>query len=91
MSITRVLSGDDVVVGMGRMIGDEGWCFHIIDMAVLRSINAAGSETAYSRGSSSASRLPLPQGRTSRFLLTNPDVGCTSGMVSCRLLRIRLA
>ena len=50
---------------MGRITGDGGWCFHIIDMAVL------------------------PQGRTSRFLLTNPDVGCTSGMVSCRLLRVR--
>lgn len=31
----RVLSDDDVVVGMGCVIGDGGWCFHINDMAVL--------------------------------------------------------
>ena len=25
----------EACVGMGRVIGDGGWCFHIIDMAVL--------------------------------------------------------
>lgn len=28
-------SGSEVVVGMGRIIGDGGWYFHVADMAVL--------------------------------------------------------
>jgi len=31
----RVLTDDDHAVGMGRVIGDGGWYFHIVDMAVL--------------------------------------------------------
>jgi GNAT superfamily N-acetyltransferase len=27
--------GDGVVVGMGRLLGDGGWYFHVVDMAVL--------------------------------------------------------
>ena len=26
---------DDTIVGMGRLLGDGGWYFHVIDMAVL--------------------------------------------------------
>ena len=26
---------DGLTVGMGRLIGDGGWCFHVVDMAVL--------------------------------------------------------
>jgi GNAT superfamily N-acetyltransferase len=27
--------GDGEVVGMGRLLGDGGWYFHVVDMAVL--------------------------------------------------------
>ena len=32
-------------VGMGRVIGDGGWYFHVVDMAVLPTTSAAGSAT----------------------------------------------
>jgi GNAT superfamily N-acetyltransferase len=31
----RVIAPDGATVGMGRVIGDGGWYFHIVDMAVL--------------------------------------------------------
>ena len=31
----RVIDPDGVTVGMGRVIADGGWYFHIVDMAVL--------------------------------------------------------
>jgi GNAT superfamily N-acetyltransferase len=31
----HVVAADGVTVGMGRIIGDGGWYFHIVDMAVL--------------------------------------------------------
>ena len=31
----HVVADDGSVVGMGRVIGDGGWYFHIVDMAVL--------------------------------------------------------
>jgi GNAT superfamily N-acetyltransferase len=31
----HVVAADGSVVGMGRVIGDGGWYFHIVDMAVL--------------------------------------------------------
>lgn len=31
----HVVSEDGEVVGMGRLLGDGGWYFHVVDMAVL--------------------------------------------------------
>jgi GNAT superfamily N-acetyltransferase len=31
----HALAGNGATVGMGRIIGDGGWYFHIVDMAVL--------------------------------------------------------
>lgn len=31
----HVVSSDGEVVGMGRLLGDGGWYFHVVDMAVL--------------------------------------------------------
>ena len=31
----HVVDGDQQAVGMGRVIGDGGWYFHIVDMAVM--------------------------------------------------------
>jgi GNAT superfamily N-acetyltransferase len=33
--LPRPLLGDELAVAMGRLIGDGGWYFHVIDMAVL--------------------------------------------------------
>jgi ribosomal protein S18 acetylase RimI-like enzyme len=30
-----VEEADDEIVGMGRLLGDGGWYFHVVDMAVL--------------------------------------------------------
>ncbi len=32
---THVVAADGTIVGVGRVIGDGGWYFHIADMAVL--------------------------------------------------------
>ena len=31
----HVIDADGATVGMGRLIGDGGWYFHVVDMAVL--------------------------------------------------------
>jgi len=31
----HVVDGDGQAVGMGRVIGDGGWYFHVVDMAVI--------------------------------------------------------
>jgi ribosomal protein S18 acetylase RimI-like enzyme len=31
----HVVDGDGAPVGMGRLVGDGGWYFHVVDMAVL--------------------------------------------------------
>ena len=36
----------DTVVGMGRVIGDGGWYFHVVDMAVLPEYQGCGLGTA---------------------------------------------
>jgi GNAT superfamily N-acetyltransferase len=33
---------DSATVGMGRLIGDGGWCFHVVDMAVLPAHQGRG-------------------------------------------------
>ena len=38
--------GDDHAVAMGRLIGDGGWYFHVIDMAVLPEHQRRGLGTA---------------------------------------------
>ena len=30
-----VVEGSEAAVGMGRVVGDGGWYFHVVDMAVL--------------------------------------------------------
>jgi GNAT superfamily N-acetyltransferase len=34
-AVSVVFEATGETVGMGRVIGDGGWCFHILDMAVL--------------------------------------------------------
>ena len=43
-SVVHIDTGE--FVGMGRVIGDGGWCFHIMDMAVLPAHQRKGIGTA---------------------------------------------
>ena len=47
-------------VGMGRLLGDGGWYFHVVDMAVLPStsaeVSATPSSPSYSSGSAGKPR-----------------------------------
>ena len=51
-------------VGMGRVIGDGGWYFHIIDMESFPNTNVEGSVTPSSPSCWIAFVQTLPQGHT---------------------------
>lgn len=68
------------VAGMGRLIGDGGWYFHVIDMAVLRQHQRRGLDDALLAALLDArcapTRLETP---TSTCSPIHPACACTSG------------
>ena len=54
--------GTDATVGMGRVIGDGGWYFHVIDMAVLPAHQGRGLGTAVLRRLLDTIRADAPPG-----------------------------
>ena len=53
--------GDDHAVAMGRLIGDGGWYFHVVDMAVLPEHQRQHDQQHRARRGGQARAAPLEQ------------------------------
>ena len=62
----------DLVVGMGRVIGDGGWYFHVIDMAVRPSHQRRGIGAAVLEALLQAIEDRAPQGAYVSLLADEP-------------------
>ena len=88
-SVVHTETGE--TVGMARVLGDGGWYFHVVDMAVLpehqrRGVGDAIMSALVQRIRESTRRVP-----TSRCSPTRPAVGCTASTGSPRPPRTRSA
>ena len=72
-----VRTADGTAVGMGRVIGDGGCFFQVVDIAVRPSTSGAASAGRSSRGCSSGSTPTHPTARTSRSSPTRPAASST--------------
>ena len=64
--------GDDHAVAMGRLIGDGGWYFHVVDMAVLPEHQRLGLGSAVLDDLLEAVRRRAPRGAYVNLLADPP-------------------
>jgi GNAT superfamily N-acetyltransferase len=63
---------EDTCVGMGRVLGDGGWCFHITDMAVLPAHQRHGLGSAILRELLACIKSAAPPGALVSLLADSP-------------------
>lgn len=68
--VVHAASGE--TVGMGRVLGDGGWYFHVVDMAVLPDHQRRGLGDAILRSLLERIRAGAPQGGAYVNLLADP-------------------
>ena len=68
----HVVAPDGATVGMGRVIGDGGWYFHIVDMAVLPDHQRRGLGDAILRSLLERIRADAPRGAYVNLLADPP-------------------
>lgn len=67
-----VADGSGEVVGMGRLLGDGGWYFHVVDMAVLPAHQRRGLGDAVLRALLDRVRETAPPGAYVNLLADPP-------------------
>ncbi|MFN2625413.1 MAG: GNAT family N-acetyltransferase [Mycobacteriales bacterium] len=68
----HVVSADGEVVGMGRVLGDGGWYFHVVDMAVLPAHQRRGIGDAILSALLDGIRAAAPPGAFVNLLADPP-------------------